>query len=606
MNQTVSFKAHKGLLIFLFLLFCLLGITAFSVRTKAANRDIVYQTVDGVTGWYLVEDGEVLYETTVAKNDYGWWYVKNGMVDFSYNGFARNEYGWWYVENGQVTFGKNDILKGVANTDASAAGEDAWWYIKNSKVTNAETVAQNMYGWWYVRGGKVDFSYTGVKNNDYGWWRIENGKVNFNFKGFANNDYGWWYLEDGRVSFAVNDILKGAANTEASAAGQDGWWYIKNSKVTNEETVAQNVYGWWYVRGGKVDFSYTGVKSNDYGWWRIENGKVNFNYNGFANNEYGWWYLEKGKVTLKTNGIFEGVANTEASAAGQKAWWYVKNSKVTKTTTIAQKDDRWLYVRDGKVDFSFNGFAQNENGWWYVEKGEVTFDRDDILQGTLVNPATKTEETAWWYIKGSKVDFSYTGLGDNAYGRWYVKDGKVDFSVTGLCEYNDEWYFVREGRVDWDYTAIVYDPNSGEYYDIQSGMLAGTWWTVEDAYAAVDRCRKTAGLATLVQDPVLEATARERAKEQWIQYYSNGKATHDRPDGSSWKTAYPDGYVPVGENLAWGYFSGESVVKDWAENGKGYSGQDYRENLLSKEATKVGIACYEKDGYTCWVMCLAK
>ena len=43
----------------------------------------------------------------VAKNDYGWWRVKKGKVDFNANGIYSNEYGKWYVKNGKVDFSKN-------------------------------------------------------------------------------------------------------------------------------------------------------------------------------------------------------------------------------------------------------------------------------------------------------------------------------------------------------------------------------------------------------------------------------------------------------------------------------------------------------------------
>ena len=42
--------------------------------------------------------------TGVANNEYGWWYIKNGMLDFSYNGLADNEYGSWKIINGAVDF----------------------------------------------------------------------------------------------------------------------------------------------------------------------------------------------------------------------------------------------------------------------------------------------------------------------------------------------------------------------------------------------------------------------------------------------------------------------------------------------------------------------
>ena len=117
----------------------------------------------------------------------------------------------------------------------------------------------------------------------------------------------------------------------------------------------------------------------------------------------------------------------------------------------------------------------------------------------------------------------------------------------------------------------------------------------------------TYGLKALTRDAKLEETAKKRAKEQWTQYYVNGKTTHNRLDGSKCWTAYPSSVLPTGENLSWGRTSCKDVINvGWGETNKDYSGQGHRRNMLSKDATKVGIACYEKDGKTCWAMCLGR
>ena len=237
-----------------------------SVHT--AGEDIVYGTINGITGWYYIKNGvAVLDHTGVKHNIYGWWYVKDGKVDFNYSGFAKNEYGWWYIEKGNVTFKKNDVIYGTVN------GEKAWWNVKGSNVKFNESVEQNQYGWWYIKNGKVDFSYTGVKNNKHGWWYLKNGHVEFGYNGFAKNEYGWWYIEKGNVTFKKNDVIQGTVN------GEKAWWNVKGSNVKFNESVEQNKYGWWYIKNGKVDFSYTGDASNVHGTWYIEKGHVNFKYN---------------------------------------------------------------------------------------------------------------------------------------------------------------------------------------------------------------------------------------------------------------------------------------------------------------------------------------
>lgn len=116
----------------------------------------------------------------------------------------------------------------------------------------------------------------------------------------------------------------------------------------------------------------------------------------------------------------------------------------------------------------------------------------------------------------------------------------------------------------------------------------------------------TYGLKSLTRDTTLENIAKQRAKEQWTQYYVNKKTTHNRPNGSSCWTAYTKGSNPCGENLGWGDTTCSGKINGWAETNKKYDGQGHRRNMLSYEAKRVGIACYVKDGKTCWAMCLGR
>lgn len=165
------------------------------------RNDVIYGTVAGSAGWYLVRKSEFTRSTTVAQNSNGWWYVQDGKVDFGYHGFANNDYGRWYLQNGKVTFqytgfakdaegwwyvsgsymdaGRHDIIYGRAALNPGDKTSDAWWYVKNGKVSGEETVEQNQNGWWYVKDGKVNFRYNGFARNGYGWWYLENGGGNF-------------------------------------------------------------------------------------------------------------------------------------------------------------------------------------------------------------------------------------------------------------------------------------------------------------------------------------------------------------------------------------------------------------------------------------------
>ena len=168
------------------------------------KNDVIKGAVAAQSGWWHVVGSKVIFDTTVAKNSNGWWYISNGMVDFSHNGveknsngwwriengkvnfsfegFASNSNGWWYLEGGKVTFQKNDVIKGTVD------GETTWWHVVNSKVTYDTTVAKNANGWWRIENGKVNFNFTGIASNQNGDWYLSNGKVDFNYNGTVTYD----------------------------------------------------------------------------------------------------------------------------------------------------------------------------------------------------------------------------------------------------------------------------------------------------------------------------------------------------------------------------------------------------------------------------------
>ena len=182
------------------------------------KNDVIKGAVAAQSGWWHVVGSKVIFDTTVAKNSNGWWYISNGMVDFSHNGveknsngwwriengkvnfsfegFASNSNGWWYLEGGKVTFQKNDVIKGIVD------GETTWWHVVSSKVTYDTTVAQNANGWWRIEEGKVNFNFTGVASNQNGDWYLSNGKVDFNYNGIVTYD--------GKLYQVVNGSAKAA------------------------------------------------------------------------------------------------------------------------------------------------------------------------------------------------------------------------------------------------------------------------------------------------------------------------------------------------------------------------------------------------------------
>ena len=69
--------------------------------------------------------------------------------------------------------------------------------------------------------------------------------------------------------------------------------------------------------------------------------------------------------------------------------------------------------------------------------------------------------------------------------------------------------------------------------------------------------------------------------------------SHTRPNGSACFTVLKDCSIRYGlaaENIAAGSSAGSVTFNQWKEDGKPYSGQGHRRNMLNKDAKKIGIA----------------
>ena len=263
--------------------------------------------------WYYMKNGKIDYDYDgLAQNEYGWWKISNGTVDFGYTGLAQNEYGWWKVSNGTVDFGYTGLAQNdygcwkVSNgtVDFSANGllydnmSEKWWYFNNGAIDyNYDGLALNEYGWWKISNGTVDFKYTGLALNEYGWWKVSNGTVDFGYTGLAQNEYGSWKISNGTVDFSANGLLYDNMSEK--------WWYFNNGAVDyNYDGLALNEYGWWKISDGTVDFGYTGLALNEYGWWMVNKGIPDITYNGIAANQYGLWKVSNGTVEFNYTGTY--------------------------------------------------------------------------------------------------------------------------------------------------------------------------------------------------------------------------------------------------------------------------------------------------------------
>lgn len=444
-----------------------------------------------------------------------------------------------------------------------------WYYMQNCRVSGAanKTVKPACGSWWYVGGCRVDFSYTGFGRNGADNWYVQNGQVQFGYTGIVtakdetNRTYVC-YVTNGRLDTDYTGLAYGTVD------GVEGWYNFHDGYNFHEgylnkgkELVEYNG-AWWYVSDErKVDFSYTGIAYNEAGGWYVRNGQVDFSYNGILEYEvidgpflipYQYHFVN-GKLNEGLTGLYYTTVNGKTNWYGfqngaiatfeeyedsygtlflnESGWWYVDPIHGTVDfsytglgKTVFPGDDRYhyWYVKNGRIDFNYNGFLELYGGVYYVKNGQVDETVNGVYQYTvngktdwhglwrgkkaynevLMNP----NDGSWWYVRDGLVDFSYTGMGTrhdwtgDTSDTWYIRNGQVDFSYSGCVaadgntRYLRRYYLVENGRLRKEVSGLVQATVEGVngWWKIDQGVITvqsggsetflvyynGDWWYV--------------------------------------------------------------------------------------------------------------------------------
>ena len=103
----------------------------------------------------------------------------------------------------------------------------------------------------------------------------------------------------------------------------------------------------------------------------------------------------------------------------------------------------------------------------------------------------------------------------------------------------------------------------------------------ESVVAQCDAARNANGVLSLSESETLSKAAAQRAKE------AATKCSHIRPDGTPYYTTVTAALNPyVGENLAGGSYTSETVVTAWMNSA------GHRENILDPEFHYIGVGYY--------------
>lgn len=170
----------------------LVGVILVLSLTMVSLTGCVFYDTDANVWRSWGPNGDNQTYTGMDCNEYGWFYFRDGVLDWNYTGMACNEYGWWYFRNGQID----------------------WTYTG---------MACNDFGWWFFNNGQLDWNYTGWAANEYGIWLYQNGRMNFDYNGFYEDFlvensrakleytglYGDRYVENGKFNRNFNGVVDG-------------------------------------------------------------------------------------------------------------------------------------------------------------------------------------------------------------------------------------------------------------------------------------------------------------------------------------------------------------------------------------------------------------
>ncbi len=232
---------------------------------------------------------------------------------------------------------------------------------------------------------------------------------------------------------------------------------------------------WQYTSKGSV----SGINGNvDLNYWY---GELPGLKNGLYKNDRDgrWYYYKDGKVQTGYTGLVK---------YSSGSYYYVEKGVLDwNYTGIAQYNGGgYYYVSKGKLDWGYSGIATQGSKKGYITKGKLDTSKNGLLKvsGTWYNFQKGWVNTSYWgysgiatqgskkgYITKGKLDTSKNGL-LKVSGTWYnFQKGWVNTSYTGLVKYSSgSYYYVEKGVLDWNYTGIA-QYNGGGYYYVSKGKL---------------------------------------------------------------------------------------------------------------------------------------
>lgn len=149
----------------------------------------------------------------LTKVDGTWAYRVNGKIQTSYTGFGESQYGIYYVKKGVVDFSVN----GIVNVNGKK------YYIKKNKLQSSYTgMISTSSTTYYVKNGMVQTSYSGIVTSNGKQYYISKGVWQSKYTGIVSGKSKSYYVKNGLVDTSFSGTVKSSSKT----------YTVKNGVVT--------------------------------------------------------------------------------------------------------------------------------------------------------------------------------------------------------------------------------------------------------------------------------------------------------------------------------------------------------------------------------------
>ena len=146
--------------------------------------------------------------------------MQNGKLNWNYSNLVKYNGGWYYVKNGKIDWS--------CTTLAQVNNSGAWYYVKNGKIDWTFT-GLSKYGnnWYYLEKGKLNWSYSGLAYHYGGWYYVKNGVLDWTYTGITHYNGGIYYVNKGVVDVSRKlskgiDVSHWQGNIDWAKVKEDG------------------------------------------------------------------------------------------------------------------------------------------------------------------------------------------------------------------------------------------------------------------------------------------------------------------------------------------------------------------------------------------------